>query len=127
MSYPESANDLLQAAGTGILSTRTPDGKIQSTAVWYLFEDGDLKISLSDARKKVRNLQADPTATFFLLDPTNQFHFLEIRGTASLAVDEGNEFLTRVGVQYGTDMSTFDGPDDTRYIATLVPERINAR
>lgn len=127
MSYPDSVSDLLQAPGSGVLSTHTPDGKIQSTAVWYLYDDGELKISLSDARKKLRNLKADPTATFFLLDPTNPFHFLEVRGTATLAVDEGNAFLTKVGVQYSTDMSKFDGPDDTRYVATLVPERINSQ
>ena len=44
MSYPEAALDLLQAPGTAILSTKTPSGAIQSTAIWYLFEDGDLKI-----------------------------------------------------------------------------------
>ena len=128
ISFPDSHLDLLNANGTGLLSTHTPDGRIQTTAIWYLLDDdGGLKISINDARKKVRNLQADPTATFFLLDPKNSFRFIEIRGTATVEVDEGYVFRTKISAKYGSDMSKFDQPGDVRYTATLVPERINAQ
>jgi PPOX class probable F420-dependent enzyme len=128
MSYPESHLDLLNAPGVGILSTHTPNGLIQSTAIWYLLDDdGELKISVSDARKKVRNLQDDSTATFFLLDPANPFRFIEVRGTSNVTVDEGYAFRSKVGAKYGTDMATFDTPDAVRYVITLIPATVTAQ
>ena len=128
MSYPASHLDLLAAPGTGLLSTHTPDGRIQTTAIWYLLDDdGGLKVSINDARKKVRNLKADPTATFFLLDPANPFRFIEIRGTATVEVDEDYAFRNKISEKYSADRAAFDQPGDVRHVATLVPERINAQ
>lgn len=128
MSYPESHLDLLAAPGVGILSTHTPNGLIQSTAIWYLLDDdGELKISVSSARKKSRNLQDDPTATFFLLDPANPYRFIEVRGTSTVTLDEGFAFRDKVSAKYGTDMATFDQPGDVRYVVTLTPDRVNAQ
>jgi PPOX class probable F420-dependent enzyme len=124
MTYPESHLDLLQAPGVGMLSTITPEGAIQTTAIWYLFDDGELKFSLSDARKKFRNLAANPSANFFILDLANPFRFIEIRGTAELAVDEGAAFRDRVGQHYGADLSGMDQPGDQRYVVTLRPTSI---
>jgi hypothetical protein len=50
-----------------------------------------------------------------------------VRGTTSVEVDEGFAFRAKVGAQYGTDLSNFDGPDDVRYIVTLHPTRVNAQ
>ncbi|MCU1394377.1 MAG: pyridoxamine 5-phosphate oxidase-related FMN-binding [Ilumatobacteraceae bacterium] len=127
MSYPDSALDLLQAPGTAILSTVTPSGQIQSTALWYLLDDGVLKISLAGSRKKLRNLQEDPSLTFFVLDPANPFHFVEIRGTASITPDPDYSFRDKVGVQYSTDVSTFDQPGEARFVVTVEPTTVNAQ
>jgi PPOX class probable F420-dependent enzyme len=128
MSYPDAALDLLNAPLTALLSTHTPDGLIQTTAVWYLLDDdGELKISINDNRKKVRNLKADPTATVFILDPTNPFHFVEVRGKASVELDEGYAFRNKVGAKYGTDMTNFDEPGAIRHTVTLIPDRVNAQ
>ncbi|MCU1359974.1 MAG: putative F420-dependent enzyme [Ilumatobacteraceae bacterium] len=128
MSYPDAALDLLTATHVGLLSTHAPDGKIQTTAIWYLLDDdGQLKISLNDARKKVRNLQADPTATVFILDPTNAFHFVEVRGTATIEVDTDFTLRNKVSLKYGSELANFDEPGQTRYAATLVPTRVNAQ
>ncbi|MCU1389283.1 MAG: putative F420-dependent enzyme [Ilumatobacteraceae bacterium] len=127
MSYPDSVLDLLQAPGTAILSTRTPGGEIQSTALWYLLDEGELKISLAGSRKKLRNLRDDPTVAFFLLDPTNPFHFVEVRGTATVSADPDYSFRDRVGVQYSTDLSGFDQPGEERFIVTIQPSTVNAQ
>lgn len=128
MAYPDNALDLLNAPLTALLSTHTPDGRIQTTAIWYLLDDdGGLKISVNDSRRKARNLKADPTATVFILDPTNAFHFIEVRGTATVELDEGYVLRDKVGTKYSTDMNAFDGPDAVRHVVTLVPERVNAQ
>jgi PPOX class probable F420-dependent enzyme len=126
-SLPESHLDLLTAPGVGILSTVTPGGDVQSTAIWYLYDDGELKFSFSDARKKLRNLQENPTATFFLLDPANPFRFLEVRGKVTVEADPDFAFRSKVGAHYSADVSSFDQPGALRFVVTLHPTRINAQ
>ena len=127
MTLPESHKDLYDAPGVATLSTVTPDGLIQSTAVWYLLDDdGQLKVSLSDARRKLRNLQANPAATLFFLDPANPFRTLEVRARVTIEPDPDFSFRAKVGARYGADVAAFDQPGDKRYTVTLHPVRVNA-
>jgi PPOX class probable F420-dependent enzyme len=127
-SLPASHLDLLQTPGTAIFSTVTPSGAVQSTAVWYLLDDdGELKLSLSTARKKFRNLQTNPNATLFILDPTNPFRFVEVRATATVDADPAYAFRNKVGAHYGADVASFDAPDTVRVVVTLHPQRVNAQ
>jgi PPOX class probable F420-dependent enzyme len=126
-TYPESHLDLLGAPGVGLLSTVTPGGDIQTTALWYLFEGGELKFSLSDQRRKFRNLEQNPTATFFLIDPANSFRFIEVRGKVTIEPDADFSFRAKVGAQYGADVASFDTPDTKRYVVTLQPSKVNAQ
>jgi PPOX class probable F420-dependent enzyme len=124
MSFPDSHVALLDAAGVAVLSTVAPSSLIQSTAVWYLREGDVLRFSFSDARKKLRNLQVDPRATALIVDPASPFRTIEVRGRVTIAKDEDRAFVGRVGAKYGTDMSQYDQPGDTRYVVTLQPERV---
>ena len=67
---PSSHVDLLDAA-IATLATIGPDGRPQVSAVWFLADDGVVKVSLNTARQKVKNLTANPAVTVFILDPAN--------------------------------------------------------
>ncbi|MGZ5072230.1 MAG: pyridoxamine 5'-phosphate oxidase family protein, partial [Usitatibacter sp.] len=88
---PETHHDLLEATWAAAFVTLDAHGRPQTTALWFLAdrEDGQLKISLSDGRVKFKHLQANPEVDFFIISPVNQFHTLEVRGTVTLAPDEG--------------------------------------
>lgn len=125
---PETHHDLLEAAWAAALVTLDAQGRPQTTAVWYLadHEDGQLKVSLSDSRRKFAHLRANPEVGFFIVDTANQFHTLEVRGTVVIAPDEGGDLAKRVGAKYDSDISSFDEPGDTRYAVTIVPRRVVA-
>lgn len=126
-SFPDSHLDLLQAALTATLSTVGKDGLPQVTALWYLFEDGKLKLSLNGNRQKFKNIAARPQATLFILDPTNQMHAIEVRANLSIAVDTDLAFTDRLIAHYGNPFNVrdIDGPDDHRYELVLQPVKIN--
>ncbi len=126
MSYPASHLDLLQAPGTAMLSTLTPSGAIQTTAVWYLLDGDELKFSLNASRKKTQHLLANPVVNVFFLDPQNPFRTLEVRGTASLTLDDTFELRDKVGKQYSADVASFDEPGAVRYAAVITPTRVVA-
>jgi PPOX class probable F420-dependent enzyme len=125
VDYPASHRDLLDAPGVAVMTTVTPSGALQSTPVWYLLDDGKLKVSSTGARRKVRNLQADPRVTMLFIDPTNAFRWLEVRGTASTELDRDLVVQRKLGVQYANDTVGADRPGTVRYVITINPETVN--
>jgi len=125
---PATHHDLLDAVWATALVTLDSKGRPQTTAVWFLAdrEDGQLKISLSDGRKKFGHLKANPEVDLFIVDPANQFHTLEVRGTAAISEDTGRALAGKVNAKYDADVSHFDGPGETRYAVTITPRRIVA-
>lgn len=125
---PATHHDLLEARWAAALVTLDAQGRPQTTAVWYLadHEDGQLKISLSDGRRKFAHLRANPEVGFFIVDTANQFRTLEVRGTAVIAPDEDRALAKKVGAKYDADVASFDQPGDTRYAVTIVPRRVVA-
>jgi PPOX class probable F420-dependent enzyme len=124
-TIPDSALDLLDS-DTAILATIGPDGRPQLSAVWFLAEGDDIRVSLNSSRQKVKNLRANPAVTFFVLDPVRPSRYLEIRGDAEIAEDPGYAFADQVGPKYGADLRAYDGPGQSRVVVTVHPVRVNA-
>jgi PPOX class probable F420-dependent enzyme len=122
---PSTHQDLLDSA-TAILATVGPDGKPQLSAIWFLKDGESVKISLNSTRQKVKNLQANPAVTFFILDPNAPTRYLEVRGDAEIVDDPGYVFADQVGAKYGADLRNFDGPDGSRVVVTIHPTKVNA-
>jgi PPOX class probable F420-dependent enzyme len=126
MTIPASARDLLDAQ-VAILATVGPSGRPQSSAVWFLADGDTVRLSLNTSRQKTRNLQRNPSFSLLILDPTNPYRYLEIRGEAELTPDADYEFADRVGQKYGgVNLRENDGPGESRVVVTLVPSRIRA-
>jgi PPOX class probable F420-dependent enzyme len=125
--FSVDARALLARPLTGVLTAIDPKGYPQSTAVWFLFEDDTIKISMTTSRKKYRNLVAHPQATFFVLDPDNIWSFVEIRGDVTWEADDDRILMRRIGEYYATDVSGFDPAGAVRVTAVITPVVVNAR
>jgi PPOX class probable F420-dependent enzyme len=123
--FPDSHRDLLDAK-FATLATLGKDGGPQLTEVWFLFEDGEVKVSLNDSRLKTKNLVARPLCSLFVLDLANPFRYLDVRGTAQIEPDFDYAFAERVGAKYGADLREHDGPDDKRVVVTVEPTNVFA-
>jgi PPOX class probable F420-dependent enzyme len=124
-TFPESHQDLLKAE-VAILATIGQDGYPQVTALWFLFDDATLKLSLNTARQKVKNLQAHPECTLFILDTANPYRTLEVRARAQIRPDLDYAFARKLGAKYGgVDLSTRDRSGETRVVVSLQPIKVN--
>lgn len=123
--FPDSHRDLLDSK-FATLATLGKDGGPQLTEVWFLFEDGEVKVSLNDSRLKTRNLVARPLCSLFILDLANPFRYLDVRGSARIEPDDDYAFAERVGAKYGADLRDHDGPDDKRVVLTIEPTNVFA-
>ena len=123
---PDSHKGLL-GAQVGVLGTIGASGRPQLSATWFLAEGDTVKISLNTARQKVKNLQADPKVSFLILDPSNPYKYVELRGDAEVTPDDDYEFASKFGAKYGgADLRDRDEPGDSRVVVTIKPARVVA-
>jgi PPOX class probable F420-dependent enzyme len=123
-TIPDSHRDLLET-DVGMLATITPDGHPQVTALWFLADNGLVKLSLNTKRQKTKNLRKRPECTFFILDRANPYRTLEIRAHAEISPDDDYAFAAKLGQKYGADLRTMDGPGESRVVVTLRPVKVN--
>jgi PPOX class probable F420-dependent enzyme len=123
-AFPDSHRDLLAAPGVGVLSTIGPDGRPQSTAIWFLLDGDVIRTSLNRSRQKYRNLVATPVATLFVFDPASAYRTIEVRSDVTVADDDDLSFLPRLLAHYGTDLANFAAPTDERVVVTFTPARV---
>ena len=124
-AFPASHQDLLKA-DVAMLATIGQDGYPQVTALWFLFDDGTIKLSLNTTRQKVKNLRAHPECSFFILDKGNPYRTLEVRARAEITPDADYAFAKKLGAKYGgADLSTNDRPGETRVVVSLQPIKVN--
>src|SRR3954467_4509541 len=124
IEIPESHAEFFAAPNTAILTTVGKDGLPQSTAVWYLVDDGVLKTSILTSRQKYKNLARHPKASLFVLDPTNPYRSVEVRATVELTPDPDKTLLPKFAAHYGVPVEVLEQSGDDRAIATFSPVRV---
>lgn len=122
---PDSHTDLLDQQ-VGSFATIGDDGFPQATVIWFLYDDGQLRLSLNDSRLKTRNLRKRPQCSLLLLDLENTYRYLEIRGTAHIEPDDDYAFAEKVGAKYDSDLRVHDGPGEGRVVITIEPKNVYA-
>ncbi|UDY23865.1 TIGR03618 family F420-dependent PPOX class oxidoreductase [Nocardioides sp. Kera G14] len=123
---PASHHDLLDVAGTAILTTIDSAGRPQTTAVWFrVDEEGRLATSITAERQKFKNMSANPEIDFFFIDPANPFHTLEVRGTVELVKDDENHSgIAAVGERYGMPLEELLKMGSDRYNVIVTPRKV---
>lgn len=124
-TIPESHRYLLDAQ-FATLATVGPDGRPQLSEVWFLAEDGTVRISLNTSRQKTKNLARASACSVFILDLANPYRYLELRGDARVEPDDGYTFAAKVGAKYQTDLHEHDRPGESRVVVTIEPVRVHA-
>ena len=125
LDVPDSHRDLLDAQ-VATLATIDDDGFPQLTEVWFLYDEGELKVSVNTARRKLRNLERRPQCSLLVLDLENPYRYLEVRGRARLEPDDDRAFAAKVGAKYDADLSSYDGPGVGRVVIAIEPEKVRA-
>ncbi len=121
---PDTHLDLIEGTHTAALVTVGADGRPQTSAVWYLWADDELHVSITSARQKYRNLVARPGIGLFVLDPTNPWRYLEIRGDATITPDPEQDMVVAIVEKHGGDPADYVRPEHERVIVTIHPTRV---
>jgi len=127
---PESYRDLLgdDVKAFAFLATAMPDGSPQVTPLWFDVEGEFVCVNTARGRTKERNMAARPQVALAIMDPSNPYRFLQIRGTVVETLEEGAvEHIRRLSRKYrGTP--DFDVPSgQVRVTFRIRPDRVSAQ
>src|SRR3954452_23118175 len=124
--FPPTHRDLLDGQ-VATLATLGADGTPHLTEIWFLHDDGELKLSLNTTRLKTRNLSARPACAVFLLDLENPYRYMSVRGRARIEPDDDYSFAERLGAKYGgADLRENDRPGGPGGVVTIEPTNVYA-
>ena len=131
-NIPDNVKDLLERAIVVAFATSNPDGQPQVTPVWASLEGDQVWINSAVGRRKDRNIRANPRVTVMVLDPENDFHWVEIRGEV-VEFDESDAAVAHInklsGLYAGNDDYYSFNPEgkgqEQRVIYKINPSKVN--
>ncbi|MCC7448452.1 MAG: PPOX class F420-dependent oxidoreductase [Anaerolineae bacterium] len=88
-SIPEKLRDLFDKPIVAGLATLMPDGQPQVTPVWVDYDDEYVRVNTARGRQKDRNMTKRAKVTLLLVDPTNAYHWAEVRGHIADVTEDG--------------------------------------
>ncbi len=111
------------------ISTIEPDGRPQSSVVWYVRDGDDVLVSTVADRRKHKNMVRDPRVTLLVYDAENPYEYVEIRGRVQMTTEGGRGLIGDLARAYmGADRYTMDdGTDNVRVVCRIVAEKVVSR
>jgi PPOX class probable F420-dependent enzyme len=130
VEIPAASAAMLKFNSLGILTTiRHNDGRPSSNPVGYVWDGKSVRISTLESRMKYKNLVANPTVTFCVVDRDDHTRYVELRGYATLEPDPDRSFLR---LQFRTQSggqeppADLDLPKEKRVTIRIHPEQVSS-
>ena len=126
---PESHLDLLERPLFAHFATVAGDCSPRVNPMWFYWDNqaGVLKLTHTNQRHNYRNLQQNPRVALSIVDPDDQYRYLQVRGeVAHVERDPTGAFYQQLQQRYRG--YTTDVQDrDVRVVLTIRPTGFKAR
>ncbi|MFI6880530.1 PPOX class F420-dependent oxidoreductase [Streptomyces sp. NPDC050400] len=113
------------------VATIQPDGSPQVSPVWVKRDGDDVLFSTTTGRRKEQNLRRDPRVTVLVQPADNPYAYAEIRGTADITTEGGQELIDELSVKYtGKKYAEFNpasGDDAERVVVRVRARKVVGR
>jgi len=124
---PASYIDLLtQKKALAHLATVQPDGSPQVTPVWFDYTDGKVRVNTAKGRVKARNMSEGTKVALSIVDPDNDYRYVQVRGTVSKETTDGAiQHIDSLAKKYlGKDTYPWHNDKDERVIYEITPSAV---
>ena len=104
-----------------------PDDTLQVTPIWIDFDGTNVLVNRLKGRQKTLNMAKRPQVGLDIVDPTNPWRWLSVRGRIVEITEEGaNEHIDKMAKKYmGQDKYGFHRPEDVRVIYKIQVDRVH--
>lgn len=105
------------------LATVQPDGSPQVTPVWFDYVGGVVRVNTAKGRIKERNLSEGSHVAMSIVDPDNDYRYIQIRGTVSKETTDGADaHIDSLAKKYlDKDVYPYHNEKETRVIYEITP------
>ena len=129
MALSKTLEEFLERPNLGILATLRKDGSPHLTVVWYEYENGEVRISVTDTRVKYKHVLRDPRVSLAVTANEQPYKQVVFEGRAQVTAEGGPELIRRLALRYdgeveGTKYADYTINKDTRLVLHFKPERI---
>ena len=121
---PDGYKDLLESKALAHVSTIGPNGEPQNNPVWFGWDGEHLLFSQTTTRQKYKNLQRDTRVALSIVDPANDYRYLELRGrVVRIDPDPDKAFIDSMAQKYlGQEKYPWNRPGDERVVMIVSVE-----
>jgi PPOX class probable F420-dependent enzyme len=121
---PQELSDLLNSTALAHMATIGPKGEPQSSPVWFGWDGEHVRVSQTKVRQKYRNLKKNPKIALSIVDPTNPYRYIEVRGTVvDFEEDPDKAFIDEMAQKYLNEPKyPWSKPGEERVILIIEPE-----
>lgn len=91
---------LLQEPNIIVLATADAKGRPHATPVWYLYDDGEIRISVGKNEQKHKNVLRNPNVSVVIDRRGLPYYAIMIQGTAEIGPGMSDEDRLRLAVRY---------------------------
>lgn len=114
---------LTQKKALAHIATLQPDGSPQVTPVWFDYTNGVVRVNTAKGRVKARNLSEGSKVALSIVDPDNDYRYIQIRGTVTKETTDGAvTHIDSLAKKYmDKDVYPFHNEKDVRVIYEITP------
>ncbi len=122
-SIPAGYVDLLDSTALAHVATIGPNGEPQVNPIWFDWDGAKIRFSQTTTRQKLKNVKDEPRISLSIVDPTNDYRYLEIRGrVVDIEPDPDFAFINKMAKKYiGQDRYPWGQPGDERVVIVIEP------
>ncbi|MFF2505465.1 PPOX class F420-dependent oxidoreductase [Streptomyces sp. NPDC058067] len=124
----DKLKELLDSPVFVTIATIQPDGSPQVSPVWVKRDGDDVLVSTTVGRRKEKNLRRDPRVTVVLQRWDSPYEYAEIRGTAELTTEGGQELIDELSMKYSgkkyREFNPSSVDDAQRVIVRVTPRKV---
>jgi PPOX class probable F420-dependent enzyme len=111
VAIPAEFRDLVDAPLLALLSTVSASNAPTVSPIWIEYTEGNIVFSTQDQTLKRRNCAVNPNVAFCLIDPTDPYRYIELRGVVVEMTAEGAHAHLDAMSQRYTNEPVFPGHD----------------
>lgn len=127
-TIPDAFMDLITRPIVASLGTTMADGTPQVTPVWFSYADNLFYVNAAAGRIKDRNIKARPYVALMIVDTTQPYRYVAIRGPVIDISDGdiGQTHINELSFRYtGNKTYQFAAPGEVRVRYTIQPAHIS--
>ena len=105
------------------LATIQPDGSPQVTPVWCDYTNGVIRVNTAKGRIKARNLSEGSKVAMSIVDPDNDYRYIQVRGTVTKETTDGAvAHIDSLAMKYmNKDVYPYHSDKEVRVIYEITP------